>query len=329
MTQPGTPAPISSLPDFARREKAGELSIRPPGVFTGGGTMIYTASGKTASIQSFAESYFDAPTGGEVTAHALGPIVMFVFFNVDRLSSPAEPQGWTPNHEFSLTVPLVLKFKNQPLKARLGLWAPYVIIDNARGMVTGRESWGWFKGYGSVDSPRNPAADGTASRVSTMIFETFSPDTRGTVSDLVTVKPKPGGREPALETIAHAVDETGHLCREFIDLIAQGVEDLAVFGDLVRHWRRHEIPAFNLKQFRDTRDSSKACYQAITTSPLKINRIHGMSRVTGDLEIGITPCESHEIVPQLGLPGNRIDAGLSLFTEIDYEADDGEVLWQA
>lgn len=316
------------LPDYVERSHVGELSIRPPGVFTGAGTTIYTATGDKDAMQALASRFFDEPTGGEVTARVLGPLALFVFFNVDRLSSPAQPVGWTPNHEFSLTIPLVLEFKNSSRKARLGLWAPYVIIDNARGMVTGRESWGWFKGYGTINAPRNPTRDGIASELSTLIFKTFDPETEGSFEPLIRITPEPG-TTPVIEKIEHSTVETFHLCQEFLNLLAEGVEDPDLFLNMVKLWSRHEIPAFNFKQFRSAEDATKACYQAITTCPLKITAIHGMSLLPSDLKVDITPCESHQIVEQLGFPGQSFRTGRCLFSEMDYEATNGEVLWEA
>ena len=279
-------------------------------------------------MQAFAERFFDAPTNGEVRAEVLGPLALFVFFNVDKLSSPAQPMGWTPNKEFSLTIPLVLKFKDDPEKIRLGLWAPYVIIDNARGMVTGRESWGWFKGYGSVKSPRDPDKDGINSSMKTMIFTTFDPNTEGKTEKLISVR-STSGSNPGMDRIEAPRVRDNHMCREFLHLLSEGAEDPSLFWQMVKMWAKHEIPAFNLKQIRAAEDPGKACYQAITTSPLKITRLEGMHRLPGKMEITITPCESHRIVEQLGFPGQTFPVYRALFTEMDYEATSGEVLWQS
>ena len=195
-------------------------------------------------------------------------------------------------------------------------------------MVTGRESWGWFKGYGTVESPRDSSTDCVDSSLRTMIFTSFDPNTEGKKEKLIQVRSK-AGTAPMIEKIEHSLDDGGHLCQEFLNLLAEGVEDPVLFWDLVKMWAKHEIPAFNLKQFRAVEDSSKACYQAITTCPLKITKIHSMHRLPRNLEISITPCDSHRIVEQLGFPGQTFPTVRSLFTEMDYEADVGEVLWQA
>ncbi len=320
-------SPANTLPEYVERAHVGEISIRPPGVFTGAGVTVYAARGAREKMQRFAQRFFDEPTHGEVTSEVLGPVALFVFFNVDRLSSPAQPMGWTPNREFSLCFPLVLKFRDAPQRARLGLWAPYVVIDNARGMVTGRESWGWFKSYGVVDSPRH-SKDGVESILQTMIFTSFDPNTEGKNEKLISVRSN-AEATGVIEKIEHAVDDGEHLCREFLKLIAEGLDDSALFWDLVKMWKRHEIPAFNLKQFRAAEDASRACYQAITTCPLKVTNISSMHLLPANLEINITHCDSHRIVEQLGFPGQTFPTSASLFIEMDYEAENGEVLWQS
>ncbi len=57
----------------------------------------------------------------------------------------------------------------------------------------------------------------------------------------------------------------------------------------------------NLKQFRDAVDSTKACYQALVESPCQLDKWTGGGLLSGEFEIEITTCDSHQIVTDLGL----------------------------
>ena len=84
----------------------------------------------------------------------------------------------------------------------------------------------------------------------------------------------------------------GHIGGELAEL----TEDV-----LANFFGKPHLPVINLKQFRDAVDSTKACYQALVESPCQLDQWTGGGLLSGDFEIEITTCDSHQIVTDLGL----------------------------
>jgi hypothetical protein len=261
-----------------------------------------------------------------VTVETLGPLVLFIFFNEERLTSPSQPIGWTPNHEFTITYPVILRQPGHPWKARLVLWSPMVLIDNARGMVTGRESWGFFKGFGQVVAPRDLSNNFVCS-VDTVLFDKLDPQTEGRQSTLVKVSPTGDLSLPA--EVLQIAGDANHLCFEFLKLLADGVKDPALFWGLIKDWEKHELPVVNLKQFRDAKDSSKACYQALTTCQLVVNQLRSLQLLKTKCQISITPAESHNLVDLLGFPSNVVPVEFGMLADMDYQTGESGIIWSA
>ena len=83
------------------------------------------------------------------------------------------------------------------------------------------------------------------------------------------------------------------------------------------------------KQFRDAADPNRACYQSVVSSPLQITKIHGGGPLLGDYWLRISRCESHQIVADLGLPGEETKVAFGAWLEVDMLALAGTELWRA
>jgi uncharacterized protein with NAD-binding domain and iron-sulfur cluster len=316
----------ASLPAYVDTLGMGQVSAPPPGVFTGTKAWVFGAFGDRDAMQALAHRYIAAPTNGAITVETLGPLILFIFFNEERLTSPSQPIGWTPNHEFTITYPVILREPGHPLKTRLVLWSPMVLIDNARGMVTGRESWGFFKGLGQVVAPQDLSNNFVCS-VDTVLFDKFDPQTEGREATLVKVTPTGDLSVPA--ELMQFAGGANHLCLEFLKLLANGVEDPSLFWGLIKDWAQHELPVVNLKQLRDAIDSSKACYQALTSCQLVVNELRSLHLLKTECQITITPAQSHQLVELLGFKSNVVPVEFGMLADMDYQTGDSGIIWSA
>ncbi|MEM7394339.1 MAG: hypothetical protein AAF492_18530, partial [Verrucomicrobiota bacterium] len=88
-------------------------------------------------------------------------------------------------------------------------------------------------------------------------------------------------------------------------------------------------PMVFLKQFPSVTDPDKACYQAITTVPIKMTKFHGGSMLDGNFEVNVYDYDSHPVRRDLGFAPGPLNPLLSFYTNFDFYIGNGEVLWEA
>ena len=316
----------SSLPLYVDIEGRNDASVMPPGVFCGTSSWTFAVCADRDKLQALAQRLISDPTGGEWQVCVPAGLVLMIFFNEDSLNSPAQPIGWTPNQEFVCSIPVLLQSKSDPLKVHIGLLPPWVYIDNARGMVTGRESWGYFKNLGTISAPKEWSSDFCCS-LDTLTFTPVAPSTEGEVTRLVTVEPiyevtDPPTHIPGLPPAQHAT---------IVELLRRHVEEdaLELFEKAVMALEPFAITVFNLKQFRDVTDPTRACFQAITTSPLQVTKIESMHLLPQGLGVTIEACGSEQMAQLLGICDCPAKVLFGIGAELEYSAISGATLWQA
>jgi hypothetical protein len=248
--------------------------------------------------------------------------VFVLFMEAKELTSPTEIVGYIADQECAFAIP-VLELNTR----KLGLWMPYIFINSSLGMVTGREVWGFQKEIATFSFPA--AGDPSAKFVANaMIFDPLAQSTQGKLAPLVTVAkpglfgaptPKSSRREDAFGEILDAISKgTGALLAH----LTQEVVDVANLLD------GSSVTAINFKQFRDAVDPTRACYQAIVESPMRLDVLSGFGLLGGGYRLSITPCQSHTIAKDLGLAA-EVDVAAAFFVDMGFSALAGKVVWQA
>ena len=314
---------MSTFPPYVDIPGRSDASVIPPGVFSGARAWAFGAYGDRTLMQNLADSLITKPSGGEWKATVPTSLCLFIFFNEDRLDSPSQPIGWTPNNEFSLAMPVIVRHAVNPLSFHFGLLPAWVYIDNYRGLVTGRESWGWFKNLGTITAPKTWSPQFQCT-LDTLIFQPAAASTEGQVSTLVQVTSDPAS---VVEPDPITGDEQAHH-QTFLSLIKHHIEDdaLDLFLQAAAKLHTLQAPAFNLKQIRDVADGTKACHQSITTSPLQVQSISNAQLLHGSYSIRISPAGNADICSVLGLsPTTPVQFGIG--ADVVYSAVAGQTLW--
>lgn len=309
-------------PPFVSFIGHGAASLAPPGVFTGATSYAFGFRASRPAMQSLVDSMLNPVGGTSVRYDVAVDAAMVTFMGIERCTSGTDQIGWEPGRECALWVPLV-ETELATGSRRIVLWTPYIVIDYTIGMLTGREVWGWPKVGGQItlpsDAPARPASFGCA----TTLLDTLAPDTRTRVGPLLTVT----GDAPLIE---HPSPWGGCLeaAKVFVEALLDGMAreliDALLAGPI--------LPTVQLKQFRDSFDPTRACYQAIVDSPAQITGFAGGSPLAWwTYEFAITTCESHQIVRDL--LGREPDAGSTVVplsfgarVSFDFEALPGRVV---
>jgi uncharacterized protein with NAD-binding domain and iron-sulfur cluster len=319
-----------TLPDYQSTRGLGEQEMLPPGRIEGARAAVFAMRADADAITRFANDFLGGPTGGALRYSALAPLVMVLFQDAEKMTSLAEATGYIRDKEAAFAVLLWERDRRGLRLPRPVLWMPYVFIDNSIGLVTGLNVWGYRKEIGRVSVP--PPGSPESYRADTCIFRTFSPQTRGEVTTLVEVHgsnaamgsswTEPGGFGSwLLDRVRSEMGAVG-------ETLERGLDDLK--SRVLREHFELRVPVVNLKQFRDATQPTKACYQALIRNEMAITRFKLGGVLEGDYRMNITPCQSHQIVQTLGLPGYRdIPMAFGAWVEMDYTVDGGTELWRA
>jgi hypothetical protein len=263
----------------------GAAALAPPGVFTGAKANMFVFDADTAAMQALADTLLNPAGGGVVRYDALAPFGVVSFMDIARCTSGTDVVGWLPGRETAFWVPLLERHAD-PTHDRVVMWAPYIFISYAIGMVVGREIWGWPKVIADItvpgDNPATPWFD-----CATTYFPTLSADTEGVTGSLFRVIP------PSPDMAPVSVWRTGE--DAFQALVSELLSDLAK-ALIDKLGLNPQLPSVALKQFRQPGAAQTACYQAICDSPIEITAFSDGGPWTGAFSLQITTCESHQIV---------------------------------
>jgi uncharacterized protein with NAD-binding domain and iron-sulfur cluster len=325
------PAPSASgvLPRYVSRYGHGEQVVLPPGLVQRARNFVFAVPAEPAKLSAFVREQLAAPTRGAWDFRVLGSTVLVSFMDAQKLTSTAETVGYLPDRECAFWVPLAAK-DNATGHERLVFWMPYIFVDTSIAMATGREVWGFAKEIGALKFPEITDAEARFVTEAT-IFTRFDQSTKGEFAKLVEVHK--GG------STLGPLDEAWHDATEALQGIVAALEagGAALIGgdwDLIENFFRQvlsrEVPMVNLKQFRDAKDPTCACYQALIESACRLERVHAGGLLGGDYVLDITPCDSHPIARDLGLStGTGLEVKLALWIDMDFSVLPGTEIWKA
>ncbi len=267
----------------------GAVSLAPPDAFADAIISAFVIDADRKAIQTLADNLLNPAGKGTLRYESVLPIAMLSFLDSARSTSLADRLGWVPGRECAIWVPLVERRPGSAFGARVVFWSPYIFVNYAIGLVTGREVWGWPKAAARIGVPANSPGNDEFF-CTTTIFRTFDPDTKGEDAVLYRVVRTGADRASPLSWKSEAEAAAGLVTSFFA----------GVTSDLLHTLRLQPIlPCVGLKQFRAASDPGQACYQAIVKSPIALARFAGGGLLTGRYAVEIATCESHRIVSDL------------------------------
>ena len=261
----------------------------PPGEFTGGLMHLFGIDADPIAVQALVDNLLNAVPTSPVryTPVPLLDKALVTFMHIDKCTTPTEVIGWVPGRESAIWIPL-LETNPSTLHMRVVLWAPYIFINYAIGMATGRETWGWSKALSKIHIPAAGAAM-PSFVTSTMLFHPFGASTQGHLLPLLTVS---GTGTLATNSIWPNISTA---VTQIFALLG-GMPEVEVGGPLGAD---STIGIVALKQFRDSWTPSLACFQAIVNSPVKVTAFNGGGLHQGNFSLRVTTCDSHRILSDL------------------------------
>jgi len=286
-----------------------------------------------AKQKEILDAQLNSPSGGQPFEYR--PVLsqaLLVLANIGRISSlaPAAPQGWITEVDICTWIlcGAFKEVKGKRVLDHLVWYLPYIWVTTGDTMATGREVYGYPKGFGWAQLPENPDDPGPL-WADGLVLPTYSPESEVVQKRLfdlardesVPVPPSlprfgAGEKRAAFEAIAKKLHEAGEAECDWNFFVSS-------FDDLLGL----HMPMVFLKQFRDVTDSSSACYQAIIEANATVNGFSGAGFLPPGWDLKMYSYASVDMPKHLGIePRQRVDLGF--YVNFSFSMDLGKEVWR-
>jgi hypothetical protein len=317
------------------------LVVTPPFTLPGVTARVFPLRASMSILRSFCDHYLNvAPEVCELRPYF--PYVLLVVLDYGRMAIEQFNMGWVSQHEVFFEVPLAMWRRDRLGRPDFEKWVantPFILVDNACSLTTGRESYGWPKVLATLQSsperwlidPRNPTRF--------LALDVKGADAEGSGSRLLDIEQQSGQNATLAPPDFEMIDPFARLSRltrtsltigsDLAQLLlaspfsgfrprhrADGHGDRrAVLFDSLRQLpgflREPGLDVVTLKQFRDAGDPTQICYQALVGSRLSVARYNRggllglynvlQGDVSGGFNIRLYDNPAFPIIESLGL----------------------------
>lgn len=297
------PDPGSSSPPYI--EYGGLQVLAPPYALGGVTVQIYPLLSKHSVLQSAVDKYLNAASG-PLRFEAIGDLVFLQLGYIASNSSidpPDSTYGYGPETSATFMFPVLAYDIRQPLEVSIGLFMPYILVDNSLSLCTGREVFGIPKEIGWFQY--NLGSQGSPATAETLVFPTLSPTTPLQRRVLFSIQKSALTAGPTTENwTAGAMP---------IDLMLSRLYDVRPDGGVPMSGQQHKrvvdgllsgaMPIYSLLQIRNPQQPSQSIYSQVTKAVMAVTSIQDGGLVTGAHDVTLYSYGSHPIGPDLfGLP---------------------------
>ena len=285
-------------------EQHGDPQIPPPYSFPNVTIYSFRLTANMDALKELCNARLNIGTR-EQRGFEYRPILRIVDFEVlhyPRMISenPRFNWGWTTQYEcyFRLLVGRYDLRAGIWVPAEAAVFIPYIFVDNAWSVVSGREVVGFPKVMASFSLPNSETAKTGRlypMRVVTDVFEQYSAKSAQSACPIVEIDNSQAG--PHIDEVPkETIWPWGVFNPKDKDL------DPALLPFLRD---RSKFSIVQLKQFRDAERSELACYQALTHADVSIDRIE-LQKTLPAADISIPHYDSLRIAQDLGLEGETL-----------------------
>lgn len=334
---PPLPAPLARplLPDMEGQtpyiERGGDIVLRAP--YAQNNTRLYgfVLPADAERLTALCDKYLNI---GKTKYRPLGPFVVLGCADIQEIRSlyPDDVgKGYMPERDVAFWVPVLGECTDpdSPVAEHLAWFLPYIFVDSAPPMAVGREVYGFPKLAGRIEFGE-PEGRANFISVDAIAIARYARDSRAEEHRILEVRRKADVDYGPLSLLWSAFDKavTGMWsgAHEAVQQVAVDSALAALNAVASRASTSQPVRMVFLKQFRDVGDPRRACYQAIVSANAKTTAYRGGGPLDGPFEIQITRLESHPIVADLGLAGERMEALFAAWVDFDFDVDVGETM---
>jgi len=297
----------------------------------------FWAKAGRAQLGRLCQTVFSEPSGGVIECHPILGHVLITFGVIGRIEPTPDPfdaMGHVTERQAAIWVPVLCEgSRGTPLAA---LFVPFMWLDNPLSVASGREMYGYLKGWGwprfaGDGTDGSPPGSGMADSFALEAYgierygQDQHPDRRGLLEiDHSTAHAAPG--RPEEGTRVRDLGELASLSAETLGSPAE-TERLGDLREAIESLLRAEVPQIFLKQSRSIADGLRASEQQITVAPARVDPERFSAEVLGPHELVVHELDSHPLADRLGLASGPV--ALAFRVRMDFTIEPGRVLWDA
>lgn len=331
---------MQDLPMYNEARGAAVLTSVPPFQFTGMTSRVFPLLADQWRLKLFVDQFLNVMPREIGYFEPAAGMVLLQALNYGKMSVETANLGWVAQNEVFFAVPLrwYRMVDGKPQFQNWALVTPFIYVDSATSLVTGRMVFGWPKVRGWLSSecdawtlhPRRRR------RLLTLTAQVFAEGYAGRHDEPrplleIDADPQPSfslfpfdPQNPLNPWVSIPTGFANNLGL-MIDLTKGLVEDLLghrghniraqtrQFVSTLRSNMQGEpfIDVINLKQFRDAATTGGACYQGVTATRMTTHQINGagllgdqqmlLGDISGGYKIRLHRYKSQPIVETLGL----------------------------
>ena len=284
-------------------------------------------SGQPPLLQQLCDQALNSHPDRRYDYHVLGSHFILTFSDTARLSSSDDIGYVSELCTCFWLLTLAVRRGRIPLPEYLGLYVPYIFVDNQYSAIGAREVYGFRKSLGEFRMPRDFSKPDRFT-TSTLAFKTFSPETKAQTQQLVELQRVD---QAGLEGDRHQWDDHReffpHLIKTMLGREAQAVlHGVSKAVNALDFEPKVSVPVSFVKQFRDVEFSEQACYQAIVEAHSRLLSIPKVGLLPGDYHLSVSHADSHPIDVDLGVPAEGLTAQIAFWSEFDLLVETGKVI---
>jgi hypothetical protein len=293
----------------------------------------FFAEADHSRLEALCRRVFAEPTGGEVDYRPVGSHVMLTWGVIREITSeiPAfATMGTVTEPQVAVWIPVVaVSGTGGRLDApALAMFVPYMWLENALSLTSGREMYGFGKGWGHPVFPVEGQPDSWRCDAFGMNFGHGEQPSFRPVLQIDVAGGAPGGApspEARQWTQLHELAEhfAGHTSwRDHARGLAPHA--LGLVRELWHNVTEHGFAEVFLKQMRSIEDGTQAALQQVVEARWRVDRLRGGPDLR-EHHLRVLALDSHPVGDDLGLRDQSIR--LSYRIDMDFTLLPGRVLW--
>lgn len=304
-------APKRAAPAYV--DRGFDLMLAPPFQMQGCKMHSYFLAADRAALRQLCDRLLNEPSGGAVRYVPAAPVVILTAAFTEHIA--AASGGGMAEIDVAFWVP-VLATGGGHRRPTLCWLMPYVFVDSGAAAALGREVFGFPKVVAEIQRTEDDQGLLSLDLRALTVRETQLDRPVATMDEVLAVRrsdrPKANGSQALEQLLAKG----------------QGALDFGVLKPLLARVGGQVNIVF-LKQFRDVRDPSRACYQAIVEAPARVTAYRGTRWSELDYEVTLGDAASMPIARELGLGGLSVPALASCRVDFEFSMDLGREVWRA
>ena len=302
--------------------------MTPPAPFDSRDTSLYgfwaeVDPDKTAAL---CVRVFDETTGGAVRCRPIGQHAMLSWGDIGSVSSqtpPYDQRGGVTEPQVAVWIPVAVRDPSSG-DEWFAMFIPYIWLNNAMSLATGRELFGYPKAWGV---PGFPSGAGPRTWSLDVFGLDYTAGALAAMHPLLQITESDSVDEAVEADLGSIADVARHVVGKlFHPSLGHLLGDVEVTASLTKDLVEERMPNIFLKQVRDVRNGLNAALQQVTALDYGIVSITAAPLLT-EHRLTVKHLDSHPVFDDLGLQDQTL--GVAYEAKVEFTVGGGRVLWDA